>query len=259
VHEHAGVAPVALIPAVWVAAAIAVAAYLAGVRAGRHRGQWPLPRTASWLGGVFVAAVATHLALSPTGAGFVGHMAAHLLLGMLAPLLLDLAAPGTLALRSFAVTPARRLSAVLRSVPLRVLTHPVPAALLNVGGLWLLYASPLYGAMHADPLLLAAVHLHVFAAGYLFTVSIAGPDPAPHRPSYPVRAAVLVAAVAGHTVLAKYLYGHPPAGVSPADAAAGSQLMYYGGDAVEFALMVVLCAAWFRSTRPRSRPRTATA
>jgi putative membrane protein len=212
-------------------------------------------RTASWLSGVLVAAAAAHLALSPVGSGFVAHMAVHLLLGMLAPLLLVLAAPGTLALRSLSVVPARRLSAVLRSVPVRVLTHPVPAALLNVGGLWLLYASPVYEAMHANPLLLVAVHLHVFAAGYLFTVSIAGPDPAPHRPSHAIRAAVLVAAVAAHAVLAKYLYAHPPAGVSAGEAAAGSQLMYYGGDAVEMALMVALGAAWYRSTRPRRERR----
>jgi putative membrane protein len=253
VHDHTTAAPVALIPAVWVAAAMAVAAYLGAVRVSRHRGHWPVLRVAAWLAGVSTAAIAAHLALSPDGAGFVAHMSAHLLLGMLAPLLLVLAAPGTLALRSLAVAPARRLSAVLRSGPVRVLTHPLPAALLNVGGLWVLYASPVYGAMHANPLLLAGVHAHVFAAGYLFTVSIVGPDPAPHRPSYAVRAGALVAAVAAHAVLAKYLYAHPPAGVSAAEAAAGSQLMYYGGDAIELALMVALGTAWFRSTRPRPR------
>jgi putative membrane protein len=254
VHDHAAAAPVALIPVVWAAATIAVAAYLAAVRVSGQRRRWPVSRTVAWLAGVAAAGLGAHLALSPAGGGFVAHMAAHLLLGMLAPLLLVLAAPGTLALRSLAVVPARRLSGVLRSGPVRVLTHPVPAALLDVGGLWLLYASPLYGAMHGNPVLLAAVHAHVFAAGYLFTVSIAGPDPAPHRPSYGMRAGVLVSAIAAHAVLAKYLYAHPPAGVSAAEAAAGSQLMYYGGDVVELALIVALGAAWFRSTKPRPRP-----
>jgi putative membrane protein len=254
-HDHAAAAPAALIPAVWMAAAIAAAAYLGAVRASGRRGRWSVSRTASWSSGVVTAAAAANLALSPAGGGFVGHMAAHLLLGMLAPLLLVLAAPGTLALRSLAVVPARRLSAVLRSGPVRVLTHPIPAALLTVGGLWLLYATPLYGAMHADPLLLTAVHLHVFAAGYLFAFSVAGQDPAPHRPSFAVRGIVLVAAIVAHSVLAKYLYAHPPTGVSAADAAAGSQLMYYGGDVLELALIVALGAAWYRSTRPRPRPR----
>ncbi|WP_240605817.1 cytochrome c oxidase assembly protein [Planctomonas deserti] len=253
-HDHAAV-PLALVPVVWVAAALAAAAYLGAIRSSRRRGRWPFPRTAAWLAGVALAAGAVHLALSPVGAGFVGHMTSHLLLGMLAPLLLVLAAPGTLALRSLPVVPARRLSAVLRSGPVRVLTHPVPAVVLNVGGLWLLYATPLYGAMHANPLLLAAVHAHVFAAGYLFTFSIAGPDPAPHRPALAVRAVVLLAAIAGHSVLAKYLYAHPPAGVSAADAATGSQLMYYGGDAIELCLIVALGTAWYRSTRPRPQRR----
>jgi len=255
VHDHAAAGPVALIPAMWAVAALVAAVYLAAVRSNRHRGRWPLRRTGACLAGVLVVAVAGQLVLSDAGAGFVGHMAAHLLVGMLAPLLLVLAAPGTLALRSLSVVPARRLSAVLRSGPVRLLTHPVPAALLDVGGLWLLYASPAYGAMHASPVLLVAVHLHVFAAGYLFTFSIAGPDPAPHRPSYATRGAVLIAAIAAHAVLAKYLYAHAPAGVSAADAAAGSQLMYYGGDAIELALAVALGAAWYRSTRPRPRAR----
>ena len=253
-HDHAAV-PLALVPVVWVAAALAAAVYLGAIRSSRRRGRWPFPRTAEWLSGVAVAAGAVHLALPPVGAGFVGHMASHLLLGMLAPLLLVLAAPGTLALRSLPVVPARRLSGVLRSGPVRVLTHPIPAAVLNVGGLWLLYATPLYGAMHANPLLLAAVHAHVFAAGYLFTFSIAGPDPAPHRPALAVRAVVLLAAIAGHSVLAKYLYAHPPGGVSAADATTGSQLMYYGGDAIELCLIVALGAAWYRSTRPRPQRR----
>ena len=258
-HDHAAAAPFALIPAVWLTALVAAAVYLAAVRSSRHRGPWPLPRTGAWLTGVLIAAVATHLALSPAGSGFVGHMTGHLLLGMLAPLLLVLAAPGTLALRSLSVVPARRLSSVLRSGPVRVLTHPIPAALLNGGALWLLYGTPLYGAMHVNPLLLVAVHVHVFAAGYLFAFSITGPDPTPHRPSHAVRAAVLLAAIAAHSVLAKYLYAHPPLGVGAADAALGSQLMYYGGDAVELGLIVALGTSWYRSTRPRPHQRAGAA
>ncbi len=67
------------------------------------------------------------------------HVAGHLLLGMVAPLLLVTAAPVTLALRALPRERARTLGRLLRSRPLAVLTHPAVAALLDVGGLWLLY------------------------------------------------------------------------------------------------------------------------
>lgn len=46
---------------------------------------------------------------------------------------------------------------------------------------------------------------HVFTAGYLFAWVIAGPDPAPRRPSVPARLVVLGVAVAGHAVLSQLL------------------------------------------------------
>lgn len=69
-----------------------------------------------------------------------------------------------------------------------------------------------------------------------------------------MRAGVLVAFVAAHSVLAKWLYAHPPAGVSPADARTGAQLMYYAGDVVDVALIVLLVAGWYAATRPRENP-----
>ncbi|MET0191623.1 MAG: cytochrome c oxidase assembly protein [Pseudonocardia sediminis] len=236
--------------AVSVIALLALAGYAAGLWAARDRGHWPVRRTASWVAGV---AAATAAVAGPLADGahddFRLHMVAHVLLGMAAPLLLVLAAPVTLGLRALPVRAARGLSGVLRSVPARVLTYPVVAATLAVGGLWLLYRTGLYAAMRHDPLLHVLVHAHVFAAGCLFTVSITGPDPAPHRPSPAVRAAVLVAAVAAHDVLTKMIYAYPPAGVGADEAEAAAQLMYYGGAPVEIALAVLLCREWLRTRR----------
>jgi putative membrane protein len=141
---------------------------------------------------------------------------------------------------------------LLASPPLRVLTDPVVAAALNVGGLWLLYTTAVFARMHEHPLLHLLVHVHVFATGWLFTVALVSVDPLPHRRSYPIRAAVLVAALAGHDILAKYLYAHPPAGV--ADAELGAMIMYYGGDAVHLVLIVLLCAGWYRLAGRRLPP-----
>ncbi len=230
-------------------APIAVAAVLGygalmGLAHRRERG-WRAWRALCWAAGVTVAAVA---ALGPVAdhMDFRAHMIGHVLLGMLAPLLLVLAAPVTLALRALPVAAARRVSGVLRSRAVAAATHPVVTAVLTVGGLWMLYRTGLYAASMRHPTVLLLVHVHVFLAGWLFTHSLVGPDPAPHRPGLPVRAAVLVLVVAAHDVLAKTLYAHPPAGVDPGGAAVGAQVMYYGGAPVEIALFVLLGAEWFR-------------
>ncbi|GAA3511357.1 hypothetical protein GCM10022262_39420 [Georgenia daeguensis] len=134
---------------------------------------------------------------------------------------------------------------------MRAVTHPAVAATLNAGGLWLLYTTDLYHQMHGSALVHAAVHTHVFLAGYVFTASILSVDPDPHRAPLTVRAAVLVTFIAAHSVLAKWLYAHPPAGVDSADAEAGAQLMYYAGDAVDVTLIVLLLAGWYTAARPR--------
>lgn len=230
-------------------AAVAVACYLGGVAASRRRGRaWPVGRTVAWCAGV---AVATAAAVGPLAAAahdsFSVHMWAHLLGGMVAPLLLVLAAPVTLALRSLAVTPARRLSRLLRSAPARVVAHPVTAAVLSAGGLWLIYLTPVFEAMRTQPLVHVLVHAHLLAAGYLFLAAVIGTDPRPHAPGRVLTAVVLVATVASHGILAKYLYADPPAGLAAADVRAGAQLMYYVGAWIEAVTIVIFCAQWYRA------------
>jgi putative membrane protein len=182
---------------------------------------------------------------------FTAHMVGHLLLGMIAPILLVLAAPITLALRTLDVQSARRLSKVLKSWPLRFLSNPITASALNIGGLWILYTTGLYGLMHQNVLLHALVHFHVFIAGYLFTASMIYMDPAPHRFSFMFRAIVFTISLAGHDILSKYIFAHPPSGVTKVQAENGGMLMYYAGDAIDVALICILCYQWFKATRPK--------
>ncbi|WP_299038005.1 cytochrome c oxidase assembly protein [uncultured Pseudokineococcus sp.] len=261
-HQHDAAAHGALGWAVLevsvVAGVLVVAgAYAAGLRASRHRSPWPAHRTALFASGLVCVAAALAGPLADAArTSFTAHMAGHLLLGMLGPLLLVLGAPVTLALRAMPVRRARALTRVLRSPPVRVLTHPAVAAVLAGGGLWVLYGTDLYPAMHASPLVHAAVHAHVLLAGYLFTASVVGVDPDPHRASVAVRSGVLVVYVAAHSVLAKRLYAHPPAGVDARDAEVGAQLMSYGGDVVDVALVVLVAAGWYAATRPREAAGT---
>lgn len=228
-------------------------AYGIGVR--RTRGGWPWWRSALWLTGLASVAVAL---VGPLGqaarTGFTAHMAGHLLLGMIGPLLLVLAAPISLALRTLPVAGARRLSRVLRSRPVRVVSHPVVAALFNAGGLWLLYTTDLFHLMHSSVWIHALIHVHVLVAGVVFTASIISPDPLAHRASLRMRASVLVVFIAAHSILGKWLYAHPPHGVAAGDAQLGAQLMYYGGDVVDVLLLVLLFLGWYPVGSTPARP-----
>jgi putative membrane protein len=214
--------------------------------------QWLYYRTLLWIGGSLcaVAAVAGPLAVW-SHHNFSIHMISHLLLGMLAPLLMVLAAPMTLLFGILSTKTARILVGILKSRYLRVVCNPIVASVLNIGGLWVLYSSDLFSAMHQSTLLFAVVHLHIFLAGYVFTASMIYIDPAPHRTSFIYRAIVMVMAFAGHGILAKYIYAHPPRGVPVDEAEMGGMLMYYGGDVVDLVLIIVFCWQWYKAARPR--------
>jgi putative membrane protein len=229
--------------------------YLAAVAVTNRRySKWPTPRIYCWCAGVWSAAFAITGPLADRAhADFIAHMAGHLLLGMLAPLLIALAAPVTMLLRLLPISSARRFSRLLSRRFFHYFRHPVVASLLNIGGLFALYTSGLYTAIHHNWIILTAVHLHVFLAGYLFTASIVYVDPVSRRFSFTYRAVVLILALAGHSILSKIIYASPPEGVSIEQAKTGAQLMYYGGDAAHLLLIAMFCFQWYKQAYPRNQ------
>ncbi|WP_251152881.1 cytochrome c oxidase assembly protein [Cellulosimicrobium sp. Marseille-Q4280] len=223
---------------------------------------WSPWRTASFLGGVALLAAALVPALSPLPTGsFADHMYRHLLVGMYAPLALVLGAPVTLVLRSVGPRAGRRVGRLLRRRPVQVLAHPVTAVLLSVGTLYVVYLTPLYAATTQHPTLHHLVHLHFLAAGYLFAYALAGPDPAPHRPSVRARLVVLGVAIAAHAVLAQLLYAGAFVAVPgpAADRRTGAELMYYGGDLAVVLLALALVSTWRPVRAPTRAVHTVTA
>ncbi|NJB84349.1 putative membrane protein [Lewinella marina] len=183
-----------------------------------------------------------------------GHMVQHLLIGMFAPLFLVLGQPVTLALRALPVRLARRVTAVFRYRGVALLTHPVTALLLNIGGMYLLYLTPLYAFVVHAPHLHHLLHFHFLAAGYLFTWSVIGEDPVPRRPRLRLRVIVLFLSVALHATLSKvmYAYLYPRGGIHSAEEIrAAAKLMYYWGDLSELLLIIAVFALWYRK---RGRP-----
>ncbi|WP_210468129.1 cytochrome c oxidase assembly protein [Sporosarcina sp. 6E9] len=244
-------------------ALIAIGLYIGAVLVTNRRKNlrnWPLFRTIFFVAGVFSAASALVGPLSrQSHVDFTSHMVGHLLLGMLAPLLIAIAAPMTLLLRTLNVHTARKLSRILRSQPIRFFSHPIVASILNIGGLWLLYTTNLFTAMHENLLLHVIVHIHVFIAGYLFTISLVYIDPVFHRFSFPFRTSVFILALAGHGILSKFIYAYPPEGVPIEQARIGAMFMYYGGDAVDLLLIFILFRHWYQSVRPRKNIAVRTA
>lgn len=184
------------------------------------------------------------------------HMAGHLLLGMLSPLLIALSAPVTLVLRALPVQAAKRVTKVLRHPVAGFYRNPVTASVLNIGGLWLLYATPLFQLMHEHLWLYLLIHIHVFAAGYLFTISMIYIDPAPRPYSHLFRTVVFIIALAAHGILSKSIYARPFSGFTVEEVREGAMLMYYGGDLVDLVIIILLFHSWYHSTSPGRRPST---
>ncbi|WP_432519405.1 cytochrome c oxidase assembly protein [Kineococcus sp. SYSU DK006] len=220
--------------AVAVAAWAGLGAYLwAESRLHRRGDRWPVARTAVAAAAVLSASAA---ALWPVRT-LVDEVAVHLLLTMLAPLLLALSAPVSLALRTLPRAPRRVLLALLHSRWARAVTWAPVVLVLQVGGVAVFWLAPLPHALHG-PLM-----VHMLAAGWLFSTCLVGRDPVPGRPGTLGRAVLLLVAAAAHHVVAKLLYAR--------GGGSGAELLFYGGDAVEVATALVLCAQWYERTRPR--------
>lgn len=234
--------------------------YLAGAMQQHRRGK----RWTWWRYGSFCFGMSLILyAIFPSHAahdahGFTMHMNQHLLIGMLAPTFLVMAAPVSLLLRSLPQTPAKSCVRLLHSPILRIWCHPITAFGLNFGGMFILYFTPLYRLSLEHAALHHFVHLHFLLAGYLFAWSLVGPDPAPVRLRLRARLAILLLAMASHGIFSKQMYIHTfPHGTphSADDIRTGAQRMYYGGDFAEVLLAILLFNQYFRRTHWHPSPR----
>jgi cytochrome c oxidase assembly factor CtaG/putative copper export protein len=182
------------------AAIVFALVYVAAVLRMRRRGDaWPVGRTVAWLLGCLVLLFATSSGVGRyMPAMFSMHMAAHMLLSMLTPILLVLGAPVTLALRALPAAgrddppgPREWLLAALHSRVSRVLTNPFVATILFVAGFYGLYFGGIFdAAVDSHPAHLA-MNLHFLLTGYLFYWVVIGVDPTP-RPIPPLGKVAMV-------------------------------------------------------------------
>lgn len=176
------------------AAIVFAGVYLAGVIRLRRRGDaWPAGRTLAWLLGCAVLLFTTSSGVGRyMPAMFSMHMAAHMLLSMLVPILLVLGAPVTLALRALPPAgkgnppgPREWLLDGLHSKWSRFFTHPIVATVMFVAGFYGLYFGGIFDAAVSDHGAHVLMNLHFLMSGYLFYWVVIGIDPTP-RPLPPV-------------------------------------------------------------------------
>jgi cytochrome c oxidase assembly factor CtaG/putative copper export protein len=198
------------------AAIVFAGLYLSGVWRLRRRGDdWPPGRTVAWLLGCLTLLFATSSGLGRyMPAMFSMHMADHMLLSMLVPILLVLGGPVSLALRALPTAgrddpPGMRewLLAALHSRLSRFLTNPVVATVLFIAGFYGLYLGGLFDAAVGSHIGHVAMNVHFLLSGYLFYWVVIGVDPTP-RPIPPLaKVGVVFASLPLHAFFGVLLMG----------------------------------------------------
>lgn len=195
------------------------------------------------------------------GDGFSGHVVAHLLLGMLGPLLIVAGDPLAALLPGLAPADRRRVLRWLQHPALRALGAPPVIWVLAVLTPWLLWLTPLYPITERHALLHAAVHVHFVLAGLLFASVVLGAGPFGRR--VPPVAGLLMVAVAlpvhallGVVVLSMNRPLLDPVGdtaAALADQRRGAVIMWLAGDLIATAMLAAVFPRWLRAERRRAR------
>lgn len=253
---------------------VALLAYAIGVaRLQRRSTHWSVGRSIA-----FLAGLCSILAVTGTGIGGYGmrlfsmHMIQHMVLSMLAPVLLLLGAPVTLALR--AIRPAPRGRRGPRELLLRVvhsrlawaLTSPLAGLPLFIASLYGLYFTPIFDVLMSTWLGHTVMLAHFLGIGLLFFYPILAVDPAPHRVSHPIRMGGMLLGVPFHAFfgialmmspqLVAGFFAHPPTGwgVTPIDdqSTAGGIAWAFTEIPTVLVLLVVFID-WWRSDQRQAR------
>lgn len=210
-------------------AALLAVGYLIGVwRLRRHGQRWPAGRTATWLAGCAVILIATSSGIGRYAAAmFSLHIASHMLVAMLAPMLLALGGPLTL-LRAI-LPPAspgelpgpREWVNTLTQSPLsQLLTHPLVALSLYAVAPFVLYFTGLFDAAVRFHWGHMAINVVFLVIGYLFAWPTIGVDPAPRPMPTLARLGMLLAAMPADIIFGavlmttRHVIGNGPAGAN---------------------------------------------
>lgn len=243
------------------------------VRLVRRGDKWPLGRTVAFVFGVLLVLLMMCTRLNDYGmVMFSVHMVQHMVISMLAPILLLLGAPITLALRALPVAgkgrtgPREVLLMLLHSRYLRIVTHPAFTIPLFIASLYALYFTPLFDFLMGSRPGHIAMMVHFLAVGLVFFWPIMGVDPGPHRPGYLMRMLELFAGMPFHAFFGIALmmasepmvetYANPPASLgidALADQNAAGGIAWAFSEIPSVLVLIALLFQWYGSEQRQAR------
>lgn len=253
---------------------VALALYGVGyVRLRRRGDSWPVNRVIAWTGGVLIIFLTTCTGLNDYGMQmFSAHMVQHMILSMLAPLLLLLGAPITLALRALPTAgrgrrgPRELLVALLHSRYVQVISHPAFTIPLFIASLYGLYLTPVFDGLMRHQWGHDLMMAHFVAVGMLFFWPIMGVDPGPHRPSHLMRILELFAGMPFHAffgvavmmanqlLVTSFAHPSPTLGVNPlSDQKAAGALAWAFSEIPSVLVLIALTRQWAKSEERQAR------
>jgi putative copper resistance protein D len=257
-------------PAVVIPLVVAAGLYLWGVRrvARQHPARpWPRWRTAMFLAGLLVIVVALASGIgSYDDILFWDHMVQHLMLIMVAPPLLIFGQPITLLLHASRNPLHTWVKRALRSPVASFLTWPVFGIVAYAVAIVVSHLTSLANLLARNQVAHDSEHAVFLVVGYLFFLPIIGSEPIRWRLSYPARLILLFLIMPVDTFAGVVLgYGNRatpgvPVGPRPAwagsavaDLHSGGAVMWVGGDAIMFVLMMIVFVMWSTDTRVSAR------
>lgn len=273
---HTGTDPSTFVPvtdelALWLALAVTAFGYLGAVvavnRAHPHN-HVPRFRVVAWLAGVGVVGLALVSFVDVYADDLLSaHMVQHVLLAMVAPPLLAVGAPVTLALRTASPRVRKRyLLPVLHSRAVRALSWPPVGWIAFAAVMWFTHFSPLFEAALENETIHNLEHLLYLAAGILFWWPVVAADPSPWRWKPMPRMAYLGAQMPIHTAVGLIIYFAPVVlypyyatvdrawGPDPlTDQQIAGAIMWGAGDVILVGAITAVAAAWIRTEERKGR------
>ncbi len=237
---------------VLVAVIAAAAWYVRATSMLASRGRrWGTRRTVSFIAGLAVIDLALQSPVATFSMGyFQAHVTQHLLLMVVAPPLLAMGAPMTLALQTSSRTGKIRLLRLLNSRPFQVLTHPVPVWFLYYFSMFAFFLTFALGFAMNHMWVMDLVNLAFLAASTLFWWPIVGLDPIPHwQMSHGVRLTSLLLGVPVESFLALALLSsaRPAASMYTVGSThAGAAILWIGAELFTFLALIPVFAQWVR-------------
>jgi putative copper resistance protein D len=250
----------------WFMLSCVLVAGVAYVLGARRVGSWPALHTVAFITGLIAVIWATCSRISMYAmVSFESHMIAHMMLSMLAPILLVLGAPVTLALRALPAvsdgherSPRAWLAGLLHSRYSQFITQPLVVLAIFTFGLYGIYFTSAFSSLMSGHIGHMFMEVHFLLTGFLFAFTVIGIDPAPRPLPHWARLLMVLVAMSLHAFFAVaimqatqplgdawYSQVRPPWIVTPlADTYAGGGVAWAIGEVPSMVLLVVVAVQW---------------